>query len=34
MTAVAGALLALTLLIALADWVAVAADRRPLDYVL
>ena len=34
MTAVAGALLALTLLIALADWVAVAVDRRPLEYVL
>ena len=34
MTAVAGALLALTLLIALADWVAVAVDRRPLAYVL
>ncbi len=34
MTAGAGALLALTLLIALADWVAVAVDRRPLEYVL
>jgi hypothetical protein len=34
MTAVAGGLLALTLLIALADWVAVAVDRRPLEYVL
>ena len=33
MTAVAGALLALTLLIALADWVAVAADHRPIEYV-
>ena len=34
MTAVAGALLALPRLIALADWVAVAVDRRPLEYVL
>lgn len=34
MTATAWGLLALTMLIALLDWVAVAADRRPLEYVL
>ena len=34
MTAVAGGLLALTLVIALADWIAVATDRRPVEYAL
>ena len=34
MTGAAWGLLCLTLLIALADWVAVAADRRPAEYAL
>ena len=34
MTGTAWGLLALTMLIALLDWVAVAADRRPLEYAL
>ena len=34
MTGTAGWLLGLTLLIALADWIAVATDRRPIEYAL
>ena len=34
MTTIAGGLLALTLVIALADWIAVVTDRRPVEYVL
>ncbi len=34
MTGIAGWLLSLTLLIALADWIAVATDRRPFEYAL